>query len=570
LTLGFPVKILLIYPYFIEERIQAEDIRAIPLGLYSVAAVLKERGYNANILDWHEIHKEPERIRETLAEQKPDVIGFSILHGNRWGGLEIAHEAKELDSNVKIVFGGIGATFLWEHLLKHFPQIDFVILGEGEYSFLNLVKELEKPQGKDFDRIPGIAFRKRGEPAKTADGVPIRNLDELPIPAKYFSYQHVSSSRGCVWNCTFCGSPQFWGKGIRFRSPPHFVEELEMLYRKGVTFFYVSDDTFTIDKKRVIEICKRIMERRLRITWYAISRVNYVDGEMLAWMRKAGCIQISYGVESGSEKIRKRLNKRIKTAEIKRAFALTAKYGILPRAYFIYGSPGETWETVRETIDLMMEIKPLSAIFYILDIFPGTELYSDLKKNRGVTDDIWLSKKEGVMYFETDPTMSEDLILAFGQRLRTVFYENVHSFAHRLSLVERKDLLEAHSEFCSRLGMTFSHGDYARIELVKNKEGTAEELFVKSLEYFPDRRAYLGLGLIRQKSGRIGQSIEVLLEGLRHWPESEELSICLGINYMNLRELDKALSLFSKFPDSKVAMDWAAECRRVLGGSLSS
>jgi anaerobic magnesium-protoporphyrin IX monomethyl ester cyclase len=558
------VKVLLIYPYFIEERLQAEDIRAIPLGLYSVAAVLRHKGHDVDILDWHEIDKEPERIRETLAQQKPDVIGFSILHGNRWGGLEIAREAKEIDPKVKIVFGGIGATSLWEHMLKHFSQIDFVILGEGEYSFLNLVQELEKPRGEIFERIKGIAFRKRGEPAKTADEVPIQNLDELPIAARYFTYQHVSSSRGCVWNCTFCGSPQFWGKGIRFRSPRHFVEELEMLYRKGVTFFYVCDDTFTIDKKRVVEICRRIIKRRLRITWYAISRVNYVDGEMLAWMRKAGCIQISYGVESGSEKIRERLNKRIKTEQIKRAFALTAKYGILPRAYFIYGAPGETWETVQETIDLMMEIKPLSAIFYILDIFPGTELYSDLKKSRGVTDDIWLRKGEGVMYFETDFTMSDDLILAFGQRLRTAFYENVHSFAHRILLAERKDLLEEHADFCSRLGMTFLYGDYAKIDIIRNKENTAEELFGKSLSYFPNHRAYLGLGLVRQKSGRIEQSIEVLHEGLKHWPDSEELNLCMGVNYMNLREFDKALSLFSKFPDSKSAGYYAAECRKAL------
>ncbi len=559
------MKVLFIYPYFIENRVvQPDEIRAMPLGLYSVAAVLKVRGHDVDILDWHEIHGAPERIKETLAERKPDVIGFSILHGNRRGGLEIAREAKELDPKVKTVFGGIGATFLWEHLLKHFAQVDFVILGEGEYSFLDLLDQLEKPEGQDFDGILGIAFRKGGEPARTGDRIPIQNLDELPIPAKYFSYQHVSSSRGCVWNCTFCGSPRFWGKGVRFRSPGHFVEELEMLYHRGVDFFYVSDDTFTIDRERVIEICRRIIDKRLRINWYAISRVNYVDGEMLAWMRKAGCIQVSYGVESGSEKIRERLNKRIKTAQIKRAFALTAKHGILPRAYFIYGAPGETWETIQETINLMMEIKPLGVIFYILDIFPGTELYSDLKQKQGLTDDIWLNRGEGVMYFETDPTMSDDLILSFGQRLRTAFYENVHSFAQRVSLADRKDLFESHSDFCSRLGMTFSHGDYARIEQVKNKEGTAEELFRKSLEYFPDRRAYLGLGLIKQKSGKIEQSIEVLLEGLKHWPRNEEMSICLGVNYMNLREFDKALSLFSGFPDSRVAGDWAAECRKAL------
>jgi len=558
------MRVLLIYPYFVEERIRAEDIRPVPIGLYSVAAVLKDEGHDVEILNWHEIHKTPARIKETLIRKKPDVIGFSILHGNRWGGIELARVAKEVDPGVTVVFGGIGATFLWEHFLRHFPEIDFVILGEGEYPFLHLLRALKKAGEPDLERIPGIAFRKQGEFVSTGRAQSIQDLDELPIPAKYFTYQHVSSSRGCAWKCTFCGSPRFWGKGIRFRSPRHFVEELEMLFRKGVTFFYVSDDAFTIDKERVIEICRRILERKLGITWYAISRVNCVDEEMLVWMRKAGCIQISYGIESGSETIRKRLKKQISRDQIKRAFDLTTRCGILSRAYFIYGSPGETWETVQETIDLTMEIKPLSAIFYILDIFPGTELYADLKKHSGITDDIWLKKMEGIMHFETDPSLSDDLILAFGNKLRTCFYENVDSFAGNVSLVPREDLYEGHAEFCSRLGMTFLYGDYATIDLIRNKDKTAEELFTKSLRYHPNHRAYLGLGLIRQRKGQIRESVEILLEGLKHWPDSEELCTCLGVSLMNLGEFERALTFFSKFPESKTAGSYAAECRRAL------
>jgi anaerobic magnesium-protoporphyrin IX monomethyl ester cyclase len=557
------LKVLLIYPYFIEERIRAEDIQPVPMGLYSVAAVLKDEGYDVEVLNWHEIHKTPEKIRETLIRKKPDVIGFSILHGNRWGGIEIARVAKEVNPDVTVVFGGIGATFLWEHFLKNFPEIDFVVLGEGEYPFLNLLRALENPDGVAQERIRGIAFRKGRELVGT-EAEPIQDLDELPVPAKYFAYQHVSSSRGCAWKCAFCGSPQFWGGKIRFRSPGHFVQELEMLFHKGVRLFYVSDDAFTIDKKRVIEICRRIIERKLSVTWYAISRVNCVDEEMLLWMRRAGCIQISYGIESGSRKIRESLHKQISRDQIKRAFALTTKYGILSRAYFIYGSPGETWETVQESIDLMMEIKPLSAIFYILDIFPGTKLYEDLKKSSGMTDDVWLKKMEGIMHFETDPNLCDDVMLAFGEKLRTSFYENVDSFARNVSLVPRTDLCEEHAEFCSRLGLTFLSGDYAKIDLIRNKEEAAEELFTRSLGYCPNHLAYLGLGLIRQRRGDVKESVRILLEGLRHRPGDEELSMCLGVNFMNLGEFDRALSIFSKFPDSKIAGNYAAECRRAL------
>jgi radical SAM superfamily enzyme YgiQ (UPF0313 family) len=559
------MKILLIHPYFLEARIHREEIEAVPIGLYSVAAVLKERKYDVEVLNWCEINRTPERIRETLKEKRPQVIGFSIVNGNRWGAIEIARIAKKMDPEVKIVFGGIGACFLWEHFLNHFPEIDYIVMGEGEYSFLKLIGFLEIGHEGNPEEVMGVAFRSEGKATKTGLPKPIQDLDALPIPADYFQYQHLSSSRGCTWQCTFCGSPKFWGERIRWRSPEHFVRELEVLYGKGIRFFYFSDDTFTMSKERVIEICKRIIEKGLRISWFAISRVNYVNEEVLFWMRKAGCVQISYGIESGSEKIRETLNKGIKTGHIKKAFALTTKYGILARAYFIYGSPGETWETIQDTIDLMHEIKPLSAIFYILDIFPGTELYERLKKNCGITDDVWLQKIEGIMHAETDPALSDELILAFGKRLREEFYGNVHRFVQSLQLIERKDLYEEHADFCSRLGMTFSHGDYATMDSVREKEETAERLFNRSLRYASNRRAYLGLGIIYQKRGEDGEAIRILSEGVHHFPESEDISVSLGVSYMNLRDYKAALACFSRFPESKTASTWIARCREAMG-----
>ena len=127
------MKILLIYPYFLEARVlTTEDVSAVPLGVYYVAAVLKENNYDVEILNWHNINATPEKIKEIIVEKKPEVIGFSILHGNRWGGIEIARIAKTIDPTVTIVFGGVGATFLWEHFLSHFSEVDYVVIGEGE------------------------------------------------------------------------------------------------------------------------------------------------------------------------------------------------------------------------------------------------------------------------------------------------------------------------------------------------------------------------------------------------------------------------------------------------------
>jgi anaerobic magnesium-protoporphyrin IX monomethyl ester cyclase len=561
------VKILLIYPYCLDDRLYAEDVRVVPIGLYYIGALLKENQYDVEILNWYNINKTPDKIDVILKEEKPDVIGFSIVHANRWGGIDIAAIAKRILPEVKIVFGGIGTTFLWEHLLTNFKEIDFVVLGEGEYSFLNLVQYIKNENYERIDEIKGIAFRKGKKFVKTNDAEVIQDLDRLPMPSKYFEFHHLVSSRGCPANCTFCGSPRFWGHKVRFHSPEYFVEQLEQLYRKGITFFYVSDDTFTMKKDRVIKICKKIIEKDLKITWFAISRVNYVNEEILYWMRKAGCIQISYGVESGSEKIRNVLNKNINTEMIKKAFALTTKYGILARAYFIYGSPGESRETIQETIDLIHEIKPLSTIFYILDIFPGTALYEDFKRRTKLDDDVWLKRIEDIMYFESDPCLSQDMILAFGQKLRFDYYHHLPEFADAVQLIDNRDLYESHADFLSRLAMTFSHGDYAAIEDIPEKVSVAQRLYERSLSYHLNQRAYLGLGIIKQKQGDYKESVRILSEGTKQFPDTESLAICLGISHMNMGQYEEAMKCFQKFSDSLEVLKYIAACYRALGDS---
>jgi tetratricopeptide (TPR) repeat protein len=293
--------------------------------------------------------------------------------------------------------------------------------------------------------------------------------------------------------------------------------------------------------------------------------VNYVDEEMLYWMKKAGCIQISYGIESGSEKIRKALNKNINTEDIKRAFTLTTGYGILARAYFIYGSPGESWKTIEDTLDIIHSIKPLSIIFYILDIFPGTALYEDFKKRTGLDDDVWLQRIEDIMYFESDPGLTQEKILAFGKKLKSDYYQHLPRFADSVRVLELDDLREEYADFFSRLAMTFSHGDYATIDAISDKEIVAERLYTKSLLYAPNQRAYLGLGIIRQKQGRHEESVQILSEGIQQFPSNESLGICLAISLMNLGRYEEALLSLHNFPHSPDALKYTATCYHELG-----
>jgi radical SAM superfamily enzyme YgiQ (UPF0313 family) len=544
------MKILLVYPYFLEKRLHTEDIAAVPIGLYYMAALLKEHGHDVEILDWHEMGRSPGAVEEAIREKKPDVMGFSVLQANRWGAIEIVHLAKKVDPAITTVFGGVSPTFLWEHFLKHFSEIDFIITGEGEYPFLHLVEWLER--GRRQEELPalcGLAYRAGNRILRNEPGPPLQDLDALPDPAEYFIFQHIVSSRGCPWQCVFCGSPKFWHRKVRFHSINYFVSQIEKLHRKGVSFFYVSDDTFTMQKNRVVTICKTILERNIPVTWAAICRVSDVDEEILYWMRKAGCVQVSYGVESGSGEIRRLLNKKITTPQILKAFSTTIRMGILPRAYFIYGNPGETEKTIQETIDLMMKIKPLSAIFYILDIFPGTALYERYKELTGATDDIWLERVEDIMYFETDPRLKSEDVLTFGKRLRQAFYKALPEFTDAVALVDRKDLHPLHADFCSRLALTFTHGDYAREE-ISSKDRIAETLYGLALGYHPDHRAFLGLGVLLQKKGEHLQSAQILKKGLNHFPSSEPLHMCLGISHMNLGRFREALACFEKFKDA--------------------
>jgi anaerobic magnesium-protoporphyrin IX monomethyl ester cyclase len=558
------VKILLIYPYWLEKRTDIQDVIVPPIGLYYVGSVLKENHYDVEILNWSRINETPEDIEKILLEKSPDIIGFSILQANRWGGIEIARIAKQIYPKVKIVFGGVTPTFLWEHFLTHFPEIDFVVIGEGEYTFLNLVKVLESKKENKIKDIRGIAFKKDGKAVRTAPAEPIHHMDELPVPAKYFEYQHLSLTRGCPGKCRFCGSPKFWGPKVRFHSVEYFIDELERLYKKGINFFYFSDDTFSVDKKRVIEICKKILEKGMNIRWVAISRVNYMSEDILYWMRKAGCIQISYGVESGSKKIRNLLNKKISNDDIEKAFAMTIKYGILPRAYFIYGCPGETRRTIQETIDLIKKIKPLVIHFFVLSLFPGTRLYEDYKKKMKVTDDIWLNKIEDIKYFETDPKLSQEDVLLFGKTLRAQYYELIPRIVDAIDLVDNKEFYPFNADFCSRLGMTFDHGDYANNDAILGKERIAEKLYLKALKYHPHPSAYLGLGILNQKKNAYLESIKILSEGIQYFPDNEQLNMCLGVSHMNMGDFKTALPFFLKFQHSKQALSFIVNCYDAL------
>jgi radical SAM superfamily enzyme YgiQ (UPF0313 family) len=556
------LNILLVNPSCLDPRISGEDARIVPMGLFYIGAQLMEKGFDTEILNLADAGEDPAGVfKKVLETRKPDVIGFSVMNPNRWNAVDCARAARKIHPGAVLVFGGPAPTFLFDHLFSVCPEIDYIVKGEGEITFPELLAALET--GEPVEDIQGLVMKRDGRIIETPPRPPLEDLDALVHPSTYFTFQHLAMSRGCPGACTFCGSPEFWGnRQVRAHSPQWLAHEMEALAKKGVTHFYISDDTFTMDKPRVLEFCRLIIQKNLSITWNAISRVDCVDEDILGAMRKAGCIQISYGVESGSEKIRKALGKPIDREKIISAFALTKSYGILPRAYFICGSPGETKDTIRESMDLIHAIQPLGAVFYMLVIFPGTFLYRSAKQKGRVSDDFWHQRVEDLPWFEIDKNLDFKTVKAFGDSLRAAFYNHLDQFAQNLDLVDKKEFYPLHADFLSRLAMTFSHGEYAADPRVKNQEKTASLLFERALALAPDARAFLGLALQKQKTRDFQGAGAVLEQGLAHFPRHKDLNLCLGICLMNQGRFKAALEFFKPFQAFPETRHYIAICQK--------
>jgi anaerobic magnesium-protoporphyrin IX monomethyl ester cyclase len=302
---------------------------------------------------------------------------------------------------VKVALGGIHPT-IYPKETAALDCVDFAVAGEGEGTMVSLAASLDG--GKSPDDVRGLAYRDCGRVVYT--GVPefIEDLDALPFPARkltpYGRYGSLLSrrrpsttmftSRGCPHRCIFCDRPQM-GKRFRARSAANVVDELQECSDMGIREVLIYDDTFTLDRRRVLDICEGIRERGLDVVWDARARVDTVDGELLSAMRSAGCDRIHFGVESGNGEILKTLCKGITLAQAEDAFRLASDAGIQTLAYFMIGAPHETVETVRETMDFAQRLDPDYVHFSIATPFPATGLYRMGLESGMFLEDYWQS-----------------------------------------------------------------------------------------------------------------------------------------------------------------------------------
>lgn len=353
------------------------DFYQTPYGLFSLGAQAIRDGHQVKVLNlsgfaWR-------RVEEVIGALEADVYGMSCWTANRRGVALVARLMKALRPNVPVVVGGPHATPLAAEMLAHHPEIDVVTRGEAEDTFRELVARIER--GDPLTGIAGTAHREGGRVVLAPERAAVSNLDALESPHRHFDTHIVMTSRGCPWQCTFCGAETTWGRGFRGQSIPYVLDSLQSaLARVPVRMIQIKDDTFTANRKRALQICRGIRERGLSFLWSCDTRVDVLSEELLREMRLAGCQRLSLGVESGSQPILDAINKKISVREILEAAQLAKSFGIRVRFYMMLGNRGETRETFEETLRFLDEAKPHEYIFSCLSIYPGTADFFDAEK----------------------------------------------------------------------------------------------------------------------------------------------------------------------------------------------
>jgi radical SAM superfamily enzyme YgiQ (UPF0313 family) len=372
-----------------------------PLGLLYLAACIEEKNtHEASVLDAQVDELGYPQIEGLIRKISPDVVGITSMSLTLIDVMRTVETVKRVDPNIKVVLGGPHAHLYPEETIA-LKGIDYLVIGEGEHAFLDLLDSIDDKE--KLKHVKGIVFRQAdGTVTNTGTRELIDDLDAIPFPARHLvPYGKYSSlmakrspittmitSRGCPYRCTFCDRPHL-GKRFRARSAMNVVDEMQHCTRMGIYEFLVYDDTFTVDRERVIAVCDEIRRRKLDIGWDIRARINNMDTELIGHLRAANCERIHYGVEAGTDKILKTLKKGITVDQAKEVFRATKKAGISTLGYFMLGNPGETLQDMEKTISLMKELGPDFVHITILTPFPGTRIYSDALDSGQINSDVW-------------------------------------------------------------------------------------------------------------------------------------------------------------------------------------
>jgi anaerobic magnesium-protoporphyrin IX monomethyl ester cyclase len=409
-----------------------------PLGLAYVAAALEKEGFHVEIFDNYLLGKPIVYIKHMVRRLNPQIVGITCSSATYQRCVETAKAAKEVSPSCKIVVGGPHPSFMPDSMLRH-PEIDYVVLGEGERAIVKLVTNITKCENDSaVATVPGIAYRHKGEIKKNAP-IFIRDLDQIPYPARHLLPMHLYKRtlyylgvkpvdtmnviRGCPYNCAFCDVKKLWGNTCRAFSPHRVVEEIDHLVNKyGSKGIYFLGDNFTIHKRRTVEICKLIRKYRLDIEWVCDTRVDLISRELLREMKDAGCRTLWFGVESGSPRILRKINKGITLQQVVHGFKLCREEGIQIACSFMLGIPGETINDMEATLNFAKNLDPDWCQFNIFIPMPVSSLYEEILR-KGLYDRV----EDFVVYTKTKDFDYESLL-----KIQKRFHKEFHRSPKRI------------------------------------------------------------------------------------------------------------------------------------------
>jgi anaerobic magnesium-protoporphyrin IX monomethyl ester cyclase len=394
-------KVLLVNPAIDKEKKYGKLINmlltpSVPLSIVFLGSFLEHQGYEVRLFDEQIELLTENRIQEIINEFYPEIIGFTCTTPGMARAHEIAADIKRINPEIKVVMGNIHPTVLPEETLKD-PNVDLVVRGEGEFTFLEYLQALES--AGDITKIDGISHRLNGSFYHTVNRQYQKDLDVFP-PVNWklltdfndnYTIEWILTSRGCPYKCVFCSARSVSGFKYRFNSPQRVIEEVDVVVRDyGMKFFSFADDNFVVRKDRTREICRLLIERgyHKETKWLCQTRADAVNEPLLELMREAGCEYISFGIETGTQRLLDLIGKSLKMEAIENAVNMAHRVGIKTRGSFMLGLPTETREDSLATIDFALSLPLDIAKFNLAVPYPGTELLNmAIAEGLHITDD---------------------------------------------------------------------------------------------------------------------------------------------------------------------------------------
>jgi len=445
-----PVKVAIIAPPY-----PLEEAPAPPLGVSYVTAVFEAAGCRVKIIDYIVSRYTPEKLKKEIDAFGPDVVGATSVTMNFPVAADIIRTAKRYRPSVVTMMGGPHVSFDAEGALEAYPEIDLLVMGEGEKTIMELVPHLMN--SSNWPDIKGLAFRQDGGIVVTGPRKLIDDLDSIPMPARHLlpmsRYRalgfpvSIITSRGCPNLCIFCQGRRMVGKKVRYRKVEYVMDEIEQILSYGISRINIADDLFTSNKARVREVCREILRRGLNFKWSAFSRVNTVDREILELMREAGCDSVSFGIESGNPEMLKRIKKGITLDQARNVVRMCKEAGILAHASFMAGLPGESPETLRDTREFSQSLG-IPYGYHFLAPFPGTTVREKIENyDLEILTDDWSHYDANSAIVRTSRLAPEDIeefVAAFDREINDEWEKQVREYREGRGLPEDNFRIEGH------------------------------------------------------------------------------------------------------------------------------